>query len=506
MNGKILAAAEVIPVFLVLTICLFGGRWFSPFGSTTTPIFQTTTVAIKDPLIQLMCVLGMTGYFILFALLLRGFTAIVFWRISNPQLWLVGMVLIGIGDYAINCFMTSQSTQALTFVFGTTLGSGLGLWILRLKHCRSKEQGIIVIFVLLILMLAVASIWHPESILVFHYRDRERWSGPWDNPNIFGLLMGTGVLLAFGLGIRGWKMADGRSKMADRNWKPGIGRYAVVGLSLVSAGLMGRGLMHSYSRGSWLATLCGLACLVGSWFWRLSSGEGDELQVSKMKGGKRKAKIVCISRFKNYWLPAGVILFSVFVLSFSHFRQTEWYPVHRALSAGNQNDFSWRNRVAAWEGALQITAEYPWFGAGWNQPEPLYEHYYLPPRFTESAAIKMNDYFLLGATLGIPALFCFGMYLWLSLGDRSREMGDRRQQVAGRGQKPEIGRQDLNFKLRTPNCGLLSMTCHAGAIVLLVGFWFDGGLFKLATASTFWILLELGNRETHKSHEMKQGG
>jgi len=44
----------------------------------------------------------------------------------------------------------------------------------------------------------------------------------------------------------------------------------------------------------------------------------------------------------------------------------------------------------------------------------------------------------------------------------------------------------------------LRATCRAGAIVLLVGFWFDGGLFKLATASTFWILLELGSDELHK--------
>jgi hypothetical protein len=40
---------------------------------------------------------------------------------------------------------------------------------------------------------------------------------------------------------------------------------------------------------------------------------------------------------------------------------------------------------------------------------------------------------------------------------------------------------------------LLQTACRAGAIVLLVGFWFDGGLFKLATASVFWILIELGN-------------
>jgi hypothetical protein len=28
--------------------------------------------------------------------------------------------------------------------------------------------------------------------------------------------------------------------------------------------------------------------------------------------------------------------------------------------------------------------------------------------------------------------------------------------------------------------------------VLLIGFWFEGGLFKMATAVMFWMLLELG--------------
>ena len=37
-------------------------------------------------------------------------------------------------------------------------------------------------------------------------------------------------------------------------------------------------------------------------------------------------------------------------------------------------------------------------------------------------------------------------------------------------------------------------------IVLFVGFWFDGGLFKLATAATFWILLELGRAGGHGLH------
>ncbi len=43
--------------------------------------------------------------------------------------------------------------------------------------------------------------------------------------------------------------------------------------------------------------------------------------------------------------------------------------------------------------------------------------------------------------------------------------------------------------------------CRAGAIVLLVGFWFDGGLFDLATGSVFWILLELGRADTGRARQ-----
>jgi O-antigen ligase len=184
-----------------------------------------------------------------------------------------------------------------------------------------------------------------------------------------------------------------------------------------------------------------------------------------------------ISWFRKCWLPFAAILGSAFVLVFWDSRQSDWLPVRRALSSVNAADFSWRNRIAAWEGALQITAENPLSGAGWSNPQPLYGHYYLQARLTETGAIELNDYLTLGATVGLSALFCFGMYLWLSLKSRA-ESGN---------QKAEI--QDMDW-LRT--------VCHAGAIVLLVGFWFDGGLFKLPTAATFWILLGLGsagNRE-----------
>lgn len=181
----------------------------------------------------------------------------------------------------------------------------------------------------------------------------------------------------------------------------------------------------------------------------------------------------------------GVFVVSAAALCFWHFQQTEWHFARRMFSAFNSVDFSGWNRSAAWEGALQISAEHPWLGVGWNQSEPLYEHYYLLCRLTESAAIQLNDYLTVGATLGIPALFCLGMYLWRSLTCRA-----------------EHGVRGAKFH----KVDWLQTTCRAGTSVLLVGFWFDGGLFKLATASMFWILLELGNVVNSEPREIQENG
>jgi len=59
---------------------------------------------------------------------------------------------------------------------------------------------------------------------------------------------------------------------------------------------------------------------------------------------------------------------------------------------------------------------------------------------------------------------------------------------------PDLGLEVNDFK----DLDWLQATCRAGAIVLLVGFFFDGGLFKLATCSVFWILLELGRVDIYR--------
>ena len=51
----------------------------------------------------------------------------------------------------------------------------------------------------LIILLAGAAVWQAETGHLFQYRGQARWSGPWDNPNTFGVLMGVGVLAVGGL-------------------------------------------------------------------------------------------------------------------------------------------------------------------------------------------------------------------------------------------------------------------------------------------------------------------
>ena len=92
------------------------------------------------------------------------------------------------------------------------------------------------------------------------------------------------------------------------------------------------------------------------------------------------------------------------------------------------------------------------------------------------------------------------MYLWLSL--FAKENGRIASQL---GPLPALWGERIAGaeNLVTTEVGLarnthvweldwLKAVCRAGALVLAVGFWFDGGLFKLPTAATFLILLELG--------------
>ena len=502
-TGAVRAVLGIGLAALVLSLCLFGDCPALKQIHNLDNLLGEVTVTLRDPGVQWM-VFVCAGMYLVGFLVLR-------WRLGGPgssgtrwnaslprEVWLLGLVGIAAFAYALDYTQTAKSTQALTLVGAAMVGQGAALWEGRKKQeqCRRGSSGTVLS---LIVLLAGAAVWQGETGHLFQYRGQVRWSGPWDNPNIFGMLMGVGFVLAVGRLVQSQSSAECRVVSAEfGKWKWCALRWLRGGFLLAAVGMMGLGLVKSYSRGAWVATAVGLGCL----------GYQTMACRTRETGEKSLPALPANSWAASRGLRLAVILVSLCVSAFWSLRSVEWLPARRVVSVGNVNDFSWRNRLAAWEGALQMMADRPWFGFGWNQPERVYDQYYRPARLTEGAAIQMNDYFMLGTTLGVPALMCFLMYVGLSLGASPRfkvqnpKSGNRNPYPSVRGpvdaaQDAECGRQ--RTELVGPPTLVLGLwtldsaaVCRAGAVVLLVGFWFDGGLFNLATAATFWILLEVG--------------
>jgi O-antigen ligase/polysaccharide polymerase Wzy-like membrane protein len=199
----------------------------------------------------------------------------------------------------------------------------------------------------------------------------------------------------------------------------------------IAAAMTGVGLVMSYSRGAWLGTAAGLLYL--SWNY-----------------GKIKWRFVA----------AGMVIVAAGAFYFwgGTPDSAPWYIKRADLGRPSA-----QHRVTAWRAGLQIMRDHP-LGVGWNNAVGAYAKSYSPPE-GGAGAITTNDYLMLGTESGIAALLCFVSYVALCL--RGKLM---------------LGNEE----------GRIQAACRAGAIALLVGFWFDGGLFKLTTASMFWIFLELG--------------
>jgi O-antigen ligase len=249
--------------------------------------------------------------------------------------------------------------------------------------------------------------------------------------------MAVGLVLAGGLAVQSPKpihcgMRGGaKSKVQRLKFK------LQVGFMLVAAGVMGFGMLKSYSRGAWFGAAVGLAYL--------------GYQIGKAENLKAEIRPGLLRWAGRRWVALAVIFASIGLLAFWSFRHTDRAVARCAYSVANANDFSWRKRVAAYEGALQMLADKPWFGFGWNQPEQVYDRYYRAAKVDEGMAIQLNDYLTLGMTLGVPALVCFAMYVGLSLSPRSkvRSSAPEVQNPKSKVQSPEDGRQRRGLPARS---------------------------------------------------------
>jgi len=330
---------------------------------------------------------------------------------------------------------SDQSTNIMVLLTGIVLNQVLSL---SLRGGLSKDVPRAL--TALLGFLCLSFILQAEGPHVYRYGDIIRKCGLWVNPNTHGLLMALGLVISLGLIFARFENAD--SGKARTNGPASTVMLAVIML------LLGWQLLHSFSRGAWLAAASGATALL----WRYCSPD---------QPGNRTRLL----QLRRTMLPIAVLGASLLVIGFWFLRDAPHGVVRRLYSINNPNDFSIRNRITAWSGALEMIKDRPVTGYGWGSAETVYENYYMPLELDDGKAIGLNDYSTLGLTLGLTGL---GMFSMLFLAHWKR--------VAGTFSRP----------------GSIPWICNAGLLTLLVGFAFEGGLFKLATAAPFWILLELG--------------
>ncbi len=420
---------------------------------------------------------------------------------SLNDLPLIGVLLVAVTAYFIGYATSQSAVDAITLLSGVTLGKGArfalmadGRWQMadgkNSLKIENRKSPIVNFLVGLVLLLAFSSWWHLDMSDNF-YRG-PRWMGLWNNPNDYGILMAAGLILAIGLLAakrhKRHKETEKRKAETDSSPRPSprlarlclatalqarrgrdfllsfatkeatratsnVGQAsrlpstdangdpsasptwagetpALRFILFIAAGMMGTGLLFSYSRGAWIGTTVGL------------------LYLAKVYG-----------KFKWRWvLPLILITVAAVWFFWNTPRTAPWYLQRLDMSRG-----SVQHRIAAWNAGFEIMRDHP-FGVGWNKTVETYQKSYSPPE-DGAVAITTNDYLMLGTQLGIPALLCFVAYVGLCF----------------RG-KCSIKNEE----------GRIQAACRAGALVFVVAFWFDGGLFKLPTAALFWVLLELG--------------
>ncbi|HEY3760934.1 MAG TPA: O-antigen ligase family protein [Verrucomicrobiae bacterium] len=377
-----------------------------------------------------------------------------FLTFSIKDLTLWGAVIIATAAFFFGQSKHGAAHGAIPLLFGVTVGRMARFFLIgsrRHKLTQAKEleigqsgfASVATFFIGLILLLAFSSWWHLDVVGPYH---GPRWMGLWDNPNDYGVIMSAGMLLAIGL----------RAGMQKEELR--IKRLLPI-ILFVSAGMMGVGLVMSYSRGAWLGTVAGLLYLANSY---------------------RKFKW----RSLNFFLLSTFCILLLISIVYFFWNATPdsapWYVKRMDLGRPSA-----QHRVAAWKAGFEIMRDHP-LGVGWNKTVEIYQDHYSPPP-DGAGAITTNDYLMLGTQLGIPALLCFLAYVALCLGAANWVRKWRGKPLAV---GPNFSLQNSEFRIKT--------ACRSAALSLLVAFWFDGGLFQLPTAVVFWILLELGAVERHK--------
>lgn len=441
---------RIVLPFTIMAICLFLGILHSQSGVFCE--FEAALLSLQWMLLVCMAVWCASFIFLMFSL---------------NDLPLIGLLLIAITMYFSGEAKSPQMVDATILLAGVALGKGACV----LLNCSggresalTTKQGIdqsgltsaATFLIGLVGLLAFSSWWHLAPMGAYR---GPRWMGLWDNPNIYGMLMGLGTTLAIALLVLSLKFKVESPKSAEsakENKARNARSLSLQIILFIAAGMMAVGLFFSYSRGAWFGMAVGLLYL--AWYY-----------------GKLKWKYVV--------LGVGLVVLGIVLFWGRTADSAPWYLKRLDLSRPSA-----QHRVSAWRGALQMMRDHP-LGVGWNHAVSVYGQYYSPPE-GGAAALTTNSYLMLGTELGLPGLLCFLSYIALCFLGRARH--SVRAGLCGQPPGGWQGTARPALELGHRKLDATQVACRAGALVFVVAFWFDGGLFDLPTAAMFWVLLELG--------------
>jgi len=199
-HSQMLIRTAIVTVPLaIVAVCLFG--YFLHSQSGIFREFQAALLSLQW--ILLVCLAVWCGSFI-------------FLTFNLNDLPLIGLLLIAIAAYFINYGASWRGMDAVILLAGVTLGRGATLLlrersascpnsqhaaspcdetiIKRPRHstrCGLGQTALQSYFLIgVVLLLTFSSWWHLDMSDNFYHGPR--WMGLWNNPNIYGMLMGAG--------------------------------------------------------------------------------------------------------------------------------------------------------------------------------------------------------------------------------------------------------------------------------------------------------------------------
>lgn len=376
------------------------------------------------------------------------------------------------GNWESSLFSTLVLISGIHFVSGSgerrlsdlALPLAWGLFLLQLfqihflfvSRRKGLQNGVLPALLVLATAIAVGTLSDPRGGFAYFYQERERLRGTWLDPNTLGLFAGIGIIITIGILLSIAKRKPIQTGSVQGHTSR-INIFFVFWSSIILVVLV-YGLLFSYSRGAWLGTITGLIWLGlrGTSFQSFHEESGF---LSQLKN--RRRILLCFIIVTGFVFSIGIGQFS------------EHSLLRRVASIGNTYDFSWRNRLSSYNGSLRMISDKPLIGWGSADLQTVYWNYYKPKRIVEPEALKTNDFFRIGPSFGFPFLCLFAGGLFFRVFPHCNSPRSTQNSA-----------QEASYFFHR-----FQTISRSALIVLIFGFWFNGGLFEIPLASLFWLLM-----------------